>query len=219
MFRWIASHPLVCGGLVRDVTTGDRVDIKVWRLRDGLIERTGALYCSIVPFFGDKPGPISTTATTRFEKLDVSRAGIDHANMLFNIKLDIAVLPFKTLDVQFEVENPTRTRGLEIMPDMVSYSLAVHPGHHIIGEYLEIIRLALTDPRIELQVPFLQVRPPRPLNLNLRADPWEKDTNVIWHSGSLLVSVDAFIDRSWITSFRQHSPDIQVSLDFGDAHN
>lgn len=216
LFQFISNHPLIANPPILHPLTGEQVKIERYRLYDGLNTELG-LTCSIFPFTGASggtiPNPRTTSVSAMFDPYDIGQQGVDHAVYhivvaLFYNQVSIGnIIPSIVPDTGI-----THPDQLLLTPDInKSVNLEVNPGVEIIADYLELLRLIISD---------LEYKPLWPIPVNsfeavyslLNTADWEKDKNIYFQSGCLMTRLDAYVSRGWRDKFIQPLDDINVSV-------
>jgi len=218
-FRLIGNHPLIANPVVRHPLTDERVYIERYKLYNG-IETEEGLACSIFPHSTPtdglslpKPAEVSTSAL--FGSGDDPTLGVTVEDVIYHIGIKLHYAcnikgnlhpsdPFRTLPVDAAI-HPSHELKYDIGTKVVPVN--INPGIYIIGEYMELIRLAIHD-RNNADVKRLMDVPYHPkrvevLYFNLKTAPWEKDRSVYFHEGEILIRIDDKVSKGWRSRFNK----------------
>jgi hypothetical protein len=204
LFNYLINHPLFYHPIVVHPITNQPVTIDYWRQGAGLV--TGAtLVASIFPAYKDDSNiPVGSGSIT--PSVDYKPYSVGNANGLVATTYNF-VIRFTYSEVLYDNLNTLMTSITRSEPlfkedgpffsrNTSNVNYAISPSLLIISEYLELIRLALSDE--EYQTRYCPSwRAIETKNLNYSASKWEEGANVITQEGSLLVCLDKYIDRDW----------------------
>jgi hypothetical protein len=224
IFRLLSTHPLIINPPIYHPVTGERVYIKGYKLFNG-IETNLGLYCSIFPHSTPTDGislpkPADTSTSVLFEP---QGNGYDLAVYHIALKLhyNFSILGNK------ETNNDLIAVPLDaaIHPSQTPYAregsreleLYYSPSLYIIGEYLELIRLAILDKEHTFSMPSVFRTSDIPRNIqvlyfNLKTPPWEKDKALYFHEGEILIRIDSILSKEWKSQFEVPTASFQVSV-------
>lgn len=218
LFKYIANHPLITKPLVRHPLTDELVPIDRFRLYSGL-NTEGGLICSIYPYGKLEDGELIRPAainTSAYYNTYAMGNELDEATYNFLVEFSIN-------DVLVPEAYPVEDRTLINTPDNAivypqdkytvrigekQVELEISPSMYILGEYLELVRLAISDkeyrPTFPLPISSMEV-----MSIHIPPKPWHKD-GIYFHSAYLIISIKAVISRTWRDKIRPRILDIEI---------
>lgn len=207
---YLANHPLFIHPLVVNPVTNDPVRVSYWRLYDGLVADTETLVCSIYPYSNTEvPSPISQSASTSYMPFNLGSVG--HEEVCYHI-----LVKFNYNQIGIDQELPAgnqRDKYLQVPIEAVidpdqfllrsketkPITLLIQPAYEVIGEYVELTRLAINEIKQESNSPHL--KSVEMVYANIKAGEWERAKNVIFHQGFVMLKVIAYVSRGWRDKF------------------
>lgn len=219
LFNYLINHPLLYQPIVYHPITKELVKIDYWRQGAGLV--TGAtLVASIFPSYRDDSqtpiGVSSITPSVDYKPYSVGNAnGLVTATYNFVIRLTYSEVLYDNLNSLVTsvplLEPIYREDGPIYSNKRVEVEYAISPSLSIVSEYIELIRLALSDE--EYQTRYCpNWRAIETMNINYSGSTWEDGSNVITQEGSLLVCLDKHIDRDWRAHLRMPIESFSLQL-------
>jgi len=221
MVRYMANHPLIIKGLVTHPITGAPIKVGYYRNEDGLITKTKTLVCSVFPYSSGQTSISSATSTAvsaTYEPYELGDLGTDIATYNIVVKYDYTESAINIKETNPEiltvptdaVTDPGQYFLLNnVSNERIQYN--IHPPFEIIGQQLELTRLVFSDPEHQRSFP-IKVKSMEVMNCSLPRARWETQTNVVFHTGWLLVRLTAYVSRGWRDKFQFPVKDIVVSV-------
>lgn len=218
LFKYIANHPLITKPLVRHPITDDLVLIDKFRLYSGL-NTEGGLICSIYPYGkledGELIRPAAINTSAYYQPYSM---GNEHDEATYNFIVEFAlneVLVPESFPVNDPAINRTPDNGIVYPADRFTVQigqkevdLEISPSVYVLGEYLELVRLVISDkeyrPNFPIPVSSMEV-----MSIHIPPKPWHKE-GIFFHSAYLIVCLKSFISRTWRDKLRPRILDISV---------
>ena len=202
---YLRAHPLFANGLVFHPLTKERVYVNKWRMYPGFLVDAGLLTCSVYPYSGGA-SPNTKSASATYGAYDLGHEG--HEEATYHVMVDFGMLdpagPMGQVDVS-EVDlwesDPYLTylnsdNVLSRITGIASNTVEIHPPREILGEYVELTRLAINDMN-HRRLFQLNVRSMEMVNCQLVTMPWEKGTSLVLHQGLCMLKIVAYVARTW----------------------
>lgn len=228
LYRYLANHPLLNHPLVFDPITEEHIPISQYRFMGGLITNPG-LTCSIFPGFSSSseeasPSPATISASVLYKPYNLGH-NEEEARYHFVIEYQYRSLVADGLN-KTEDEFLTRVPKDHIIhPDQLGFNsnitkevdLYLNPSQDIVGNYLELTRLALYD-LIHHRDFFLGNNFPGTLNnvevihQNFSSINWDKQSNAAFCRGYLLIGLTTYLTKDWRKMFIFPITDINLDV-------
>ncbi len=224
LFKFLANHPLIVHPVVTDPITKEPVSIAVFQFMHGFPTEEG-LICSIYPSYQntqDTPAPPTSTAiSTLFKTHDLGQ-NYDEAIYHFIIEFSMREVSFPGANVSTDSDLTTVPTDALVEPnqrffikqDTREVPLYLNPPMDIIGDYLEITRLALNDVTHKEDFP-INVKSIEVIHSNYSSSGWDTGTGAITHKGYLSLRITAFTSRGWRDKFIL--PLERINLDYSHS--
>lgn len=208
LFKFLANHPLLVEPLVFHPISKQHVPVSSYRFMDGIPLGDG-LVCSIFPGFEkkDSTSPTSTAVSVLYKTHDM---GHNHDEAVYHF-----VVKFQFKEVNIEGSAVSTDPDLITVPDRAlvdprqrllipsttqEVELVLNPSLDIIGDYMELTRLALSDVQHYKDFP-VKVRSVEVVHQNFGTPEWNQGLNSFISEGYLLIRMHAFISRGWRDKF------------------
>lgn len=221
LFSYISNHPLIISPPVFHPLEGTRVDIRRYRLFNG-VELDQGLCCSIFPYHQESatlPEPRTTSASALYFPENVGNGTHDKAVYHIAVRFHYSN---NALGNQVDDETLIYVPSESVThPDQIlltsrtskKIDLFINPGLDIIGNYLELLRYVISDD--EYSKDFRRqsgIKSMEMLYSNLRSIAWEKDKSIYFHTGEALLRIDAFLSRGWRDRFNVPIKEFNLEL-------
>ncbi len=215
LYNFISNHPLIANPPVYHPLTKEQIKIQKYRLYDGLNVDNG-LVCSIYPFpgTGDEkpPNPRTTSVSVMYDTYDLGESGCDKA--VYHIAISLF---YNELAINNIITDTVPDTGVIHPNDILltssaqkSINLEINPGISIIGDYLDLLRLVISDRDYKPNWP-MPVNSFEAVYGNLKTNRWESE-RIYFQEGTLMTRLDAYISRGWRDKFIQPLEDINIKL-------
>lgn len=196
----IATHPLIVNQLVGDLD-GNPVPILKYKLFPGLHYEEG-LMCSIYPYYTDGHISHPTNANPRLAATYSPYTLGDHEDhatyyILVTLQHNSLMAPIddgRTITVPLYA--PLNHPVLLTPSSTNELPLIVNPSLSVLSDYIELIRLVVSDPVSKQYIPF-RVNSLEVIHADLKLGRWEQHKNIYFHEADILVRLDAYISRGW----------------------
>lgn len=220
ILKVISHHPLIVNPIVSNPITDELVPISKYRLRTGLYLGTG-LACSIYPY-GVKEVTPTVANSIVYKPYNLGASTVEAIHHL--------VIEYSINAVNFDGTNevgdslltsaPLRaglTREEEILftnSPSSSISLEINPSTFIISDYLELTRLILNDvaTNTNLSIPpdAPSIRNVEVVSANIDPIAWDKQKEIYFHTGKLLVRFESYLSNDWKGKFNLNINEFQL---------
>lgn len=223
IFKILSSHPLLNSSLVTHPTKNKPVPIKTYRFMDGFpLEATeDTVVCAIFPSFAKETpaSPSSTSVSTLYKSYDLGMSGHEEVIYHFVVKFfyQEVVLPGTYIESDKELITTSKDHLINqsdlllISQEEKEVELSINPGLDIIGDYLELSRLALLDINALSDTP-IGIKSLEVIHQNYPSPKWDGDSNIFVHNGNLLLRVTTYSSRGWRNKFLVPMENFNVSL-------
>lgn len=230
VYSILVRHPLIINPPVYHPVTGEQVKITKWRMYSGK-ELSDELTCSIfvASNLGDTSSmtPIHTnnvgSCSVVFKSTDLGRNGNWEDVYFINVKLHLTGLKIgNRSDNQDLIRVPTEAvthpdNWLHTSRRTEAVELWVDPVDDILGYYLSLIRLVITDyPHRYVQGP-VSIESIEPVYGNLNNTPWEKGDGIYWREADMMLRVTTRTASGWRDKFLTGVREINVTLKSGGS--
>lgn len=224
IYSLLVSHPLLIDPPIYDSVTGEQLRIEKWSMIPGR-DYSGKRTLSIYPFSSlseastnTPPAPQSAISTTvKYNQTSVGSDGTDEGVYLLVVKLQMMsvvnlaeIAPYKVTVPKESVLHPDD--WLHTSPSQREVDLYIDPAGDAIGDYLELIRLALLD-RTHIQHLGMNFLKPDVLYSNCWSMPWDKEDAAIYKEGEMLIRLTVPIAKGWRDKFVCPVREIQLRTD------
>lgn len=210
LFKFLANHPLFIKPLVLDPITEEPVPIAGYQFMRGLPLDEGLL-CSIYPGFqktDDTPASPTTNAASALYKTYDLGHNYDEVLYHFIVEFSMREVAFPGLNTATDKDLITTPEDALVHPNQRflvkqgtrEVPLSLNPPMDIIGDYLELTRLALNDVTHAELYP-LNVKSIEVVHSNYNSSNWNEGTNVVIHRGYVYLRISAFTSRGWRDKF------------------
>jgi hypothetical protein len=215
---YIANHPLIINPPVYHPETGEQVFIDRYKTFPGLYFDEGLL-CSVFGYYSSDGAPLApgtNRVSAMYEVYNIGQTrNEDHVvyNIVIGLQHNSVMVPVddgKTVSTWAEAPLDY-SQVLLTSNARKEVPLIINPSVNILGEYLEILRLVVSDPVYKRFMP-IRCNSFEALYANLKAGRWEKDKNVYFHEAELLVRLDGYISRGWRDRFDVPVTNIEANL-------
>jgi hypothetical protein len=230
IFTHLLNHPLMVNPPIYHPISGRQVKVEEWHLSNGKRLDTGKLVCSIFPYGNAieisakvPPTPQNAASTSvAYKETTLGNASDKEATYSFIVK-------FHYNEVSIGQRHPNTniaTAPVEavIHPDQWLHTsslleranLFIDPSADLLGEYLELARLAIEDRQAARQIigplviDHLEV-----LYANLIPMPWEQEDGIYVHESELFVRLTTHLSQGWRDKFLHRIKSIGISI--GDS--
>lgn len=222
LFKILSQHPLLNSSLVLHPVSNKTIPVSSYRFMDGfpLEAIQDYVVCAIYPSFAKDPvPPSSTSASALYKPYDLGTSGYEEVIYHFVVKFfyQEVVLPGsyketdKELTTTFDNHLTSPADRLLISQEEKQLELSINPGLNIVGEYLELSRLALLDLNALSNTP-IGIKSLEVIHQNYPSPKWDGDSNIFVHSGNLLLRITSYTSRGWKDKFSVPVEDFNVSL-------
>lgn len=220
ILRKISTHPLIINPPIRHPLTKERVYINRYKLYSGLVVADG-ITCAIFPHSTPTDGlslptPSHTSTSTLFEPSDM---GSDYVNAIYHIALRLHSNEYKLGNKEIDKSVLTVPIDAVIHPSQSGFEsyetreidIEINPSLMVISDFLELIRLAILDRQHTINFPYTP-RNIQVLYFNIKEGPWEKQKNIYFQEGEMLIRIDINVSTGWRDKFNTSLSQIQVNL-------
>lgn len=225
VYSLLVRHPLIINPPIYHPLTNEQVKISKWRMYSGK-ELSDKLTCSI--FVASNLGntsamtPVHTnnvgSCSVVFRSSDLGREGTWEDTYFLNIKLHLTGLKIgnqsqesSLIDVPVEaVTHPDQ--WLHTSRRVEPVELWVDPIDDILGNYLSLFRIVLTDtPHRYIQGPVV-IDSIEPVYGNLNNTPWDQGDGIYWREADIMLRVTTYTKAGWRDKFQVPVKEINVTL-------
>lgn len=223
LFKILSNHPLLNSSLITHPIKNTPIPIKTFRFMDGfpLEASEDSVVCAIFPSFAKETpaSPSSTAVSTLYKSYDLGTSGYEEVIYHFVIKFfyQEVVLPGTFIETDKEAITSSSNHLINpsdfllISQEEKEVQLSINPGLNIIGDYLELSRLALLDINALSETP-LGIKSLEVIHQNYPSPKWDGDSNIFVHNGNLLLRVNAYSSRGWRDKFLVPMENFNLSL-------
>lgn len=217
MLEFVSNHPLIVNTPVYNPETGQQVLIDRYKSFAGLSFDEG-LTCSIFPYYPGSDTALSPPQGNRVAAIyEPYNLGENEDFVIYylviNLQHNSLMVPVDNGNVlTVPTESPIHPSQVSLTSNLTkNVPLIINPSVEILGDYLEILRLVVSDPVHKRYMP-IRVKSFEAIYGNLKPGRWETQKNVYFHEAELLVRLDGFIGRGWRDKFLLPVNEVNVSL-------
>ncbi len=220
ILKAISNHPLIVNPIISDPLTDELVPISKYRLRSGLYIGTG-LACSIYPYGVKEINP--TVANSVIYKPYNLGASIVEAIHHLIVEYSINAVNYdgtNAVEDPLLISAPSKSalnREEEILftnSPSSSISLEINPSTFILSDYLELTRLILNDVSPNTNLTISNDAPPirnlEVVSANIDPIAWDKQKEIYFHSGKLLIRFESYLSNDWKGKFNVNINEFQL---------
>lgn len=227
LYVHLINHPLIINPPIYHPITGKQIKVEEWHLSNGKRLDVGKLFCSIFPYGNAieitakvPPSPQNAASTSvAYKESSMGGSSDKEATYSFIVKYHynesaIGQRHPNTALTMVPTEAVTHPDQLLHTSSLLKQAnLFVDPGSDILGDYLELTRLAIEDRQAARQIlgPLVIDRF-EVLYANLIPMPWEQEDGIYIHEGELFVRLTTHLSSGWRDKFLQRIKSITVSL-------
>ena len=220
ILRKVSTHPLIINPPIRHPMTNERVFIDRWRLYSG-IEFGDGVTCAIFPHSTPTDGmalpkPGETSNSVLFEESDL---GSDYDNAIYHIALKLHLNHYKLGNKESDLNLITVPADAAIHPSHQGFEsnqtreidIEINPALMLISDFLELMRLAILDRAHPVNLPLI----PRNIQVvyfNVKEGPWERQKNIYFQEGEMLIRIDIKVSKGWRDKFNTGIQRLDITI-------
>ncbi len=220
LFKFLSNHPLFVEPLVVHPVTKLFVPISTYRFMDGFPLEEG-LICSIFPSYSSEAltSPTSSNVSALYKPYDLGTGNHDEVMYHFVIKFQYKEVNIDGGEFSSDPELTTVPSRAVVNPRQLlllsnetrEQTLVLNPPLDIIGDYLELTRLAIGDVQHRKEFP-LNIRSAEVVHTNYSSAAWSGKANSFVNEGHLLLRITAYISRGWRDKFLVPLEEVRLDL-------
>jgi len=220
LLRKVSTHPLIINPPIRHPITNERVFIDRWRTYAG-IELGEGITCAIFPHSSPTDGmalpkPAETSNSVLFEESDI---GNDYDNAIYHIALKLYLNQYKLGNKEQDLNIITVPVDAAIHPSQQGFEsdrtrqidVEINPSLMVISDFLELVRLAIVDRSHPVNLPYIP-RNIQVLYFNLKEGPWERQRNIYFQEGEMLIRIDIKVSKGWRDKFNTAIQRLDITI-------
>lgn len=224
IYALLVRHPLIISPPIYHPLTGEQVKITKWRLISGK-ELSDQLTCSV--FNASNLGesfsmipPNNWNAGSCSVSYENKEMGVGTYEDVYYINIKLHMTGMKIGNRSTDPNLITIPKEAVTHPDQWLHTkrstqeveLWIDPIDDILGDYLGLLRIVVTDlPHRYIQGPLI-LNSIEPLYGNLRSIPWDKEDGMIWREADMMLRVTTRTASGWRDRFNCAVRGINVTL-------